>query len=193
MFCKQILWRNQSQVVATCVSQVLQMVLFLCNLTLLILGGSLVTSFFSPWAKIWPGCARDWAFVSALRCCALLLFALSFAGMHCLFFFVFLWESKWKMPVWVTFLSGLVFVILWDTCTWLVVAHRHARTSSHSAERLNLRLSGKGLFHKSMFPVTCACSMCFSALPSAFACAFAPAFALHSCRTVSKTFTNASQ
>ena len=30
-----------------------------------------------------------------------------------------------------------------DTCTWLIVAHRHARTSSHPAERLNLCLSGK--------------------------------------------------
>ena len=46
-----------------------------------------------------------------------------------------------------------------DTCTWLIVAHRHARTSSHSAERLNLCLSGKELssmFHLSLFPVTCA-------------------------------------
>ena len=45
-----------------------------------------------------------------------------------------------------------------DTCTWLIVAHRHARTSSHSAERLNLCLSGKELssmFHLSLFPVTC--------------------------------------
>ena len=32
-----------------------------------------------------------------------------------------------------------------DTCTWLFVAHRHARTSGHSAERLNLCLSGKEL------------------------------------------------
>ena len=31
------------------------------------------------------------------------------------------------------------------TCTWLIVAHRHARTSSHPAERLNLCLSGKEL------------------------------------------------
>ena len=30
-----------------------------------------------------------------------------------------------------------------NTCTWLIVAHRHTRTSSHSAERLNLCLSGK--------------------------------------------------
>ena len=37
-----------------------------------------------------------------------------------------------------------------------VVAHRHARTSSHSAERLNPCLSGKEFFHTSMFPVTCA-------------------------------------
>ena len=29
------------------------------------------------------------------------------------------------------------------TCTWLIVAHRHTRTSSHSAERLTLCLSGK--------------------------------------------------
>ena len=49
-----------------------------------------------------------------------------------------------------------------DTCTWLIVAHRHARTSSHSAERLNLCLSGKELrmlssmFHLSLFLVTCA-------------------------------------
>ena len=49
-----------------------------------------------------------------------------------------------------------------DTCTWLIVAHRHARTSSHSAERLNLCLIGKELrmlssmFHLSLFPVTCA-------------------------------------
>ena len=40
---------------------------------------------------------------------------------------------------------------LLDTCTWLIVAHRHARTSSPSAERLNLCLSGK----KSCF--TCPC------------------------------------
>ena len=32
-----------------------------------------------------------------------------------------------------------------DTCRWLIVVHRHARTSSHSAERLNLCLSGKEL------------------------------------------------
>ena len=50
-----------------------------------------------------------------------------------------------------------------DTCTWLVVAHRHARTSSPSAERLNLCLSGKELLRMlhmssflSVFPVTCA-------------------------------------
>ena len=44
-----------------------------------------------------------------------------------------------------------------DTCTWLIVAHRHALTSDHSAERLNLCLSGKELssmFHLSLFPVT---------------------------------------
>ena len=43
-----------------------------------------------------------------------------------------------------------------DTCTWLIVAHRHARTSSHSAERLNQCLSGKELFRLSLFPVICA-------------------------------------
>ena len=46
-----------------------------------------------------------------------------------------------------------------DICTWLIVAHQHARTSSHSAETLNLCLSGKELssmFHLSLFPVTCA-------------------------------------
>ena len=53
-----------------------------------------------------------------------------------------------------------------DTCTWLIVAHRHARTSSHSAERLNLCLSGKELLrmlhmslHLSVFPVICALSL----------------------------------
>ena len=39
---------------------------------------------------------------------------------------------------------------------FMVVAHRHARTSSYSAERLNPCLSGKELFHTSMFLVTCA-------------------------------------
>ena len=46
-----------------------------------------------------------------------------------------------------------------DTCTWLIVAHRYARTSSHSAERLNLCPSGKELssmFHLSLFLVICA-------------------------------------
>ena len=45
-----------------------------------------------------------------------------------------------------------------DTCTRLIVAHRHARTSCHSAERLNLCLCGKefsAMFHLSLFPVTC--------------------------------------
>ena len=49
-----------------------------------------------------------------------------------------------------------------DTCTWLIVAHRHACTSSHSAERLNLCLSEKELFHMSMFPVTCALRLKFA-------------------------------
>ena len=45
---------------------------------------------------------------------------------------------------------------------YMVVAHRHARTSCNSAERLNPCLSGKDLFHMSMFLVTCACSyLCY--------------------------------
>ena len=49
-----------------------------------------------------------------------------------------------------------------DICTLLIVAHRHARTSSHAAERLNLCLIGKELssmFYLSLFPVTCAISI----------------------------------
>ena len=41
-----------------------------------------------------------------------------------------------------------------DTCTLLIVAHRHARTSSHSAERLNLCLSGKRVI---IHVFTCPC------------------------------------
>ena len=49
-----------------------------------------------------------------------------------------------------------------DTCTRLIVAHRHARTSRHSAERLNLCPSGEELSsmsHLSLFRVPCACSL----------------------------------
>ena len=36
-------------------------------------------------------------------------------------------------------MSGSLHLV--ETCTWLIVAHRHARTSSHSDERLNESVS----------------------------------------------------
>ena len=65
------------------------------------------------------------------------------------------------------FEGGLGFRHLVDTCTSLIVAHRQARTSSHSAERLNLCLSGK-VAHVGIHvsPVRVSRHLCMVAEPS---------------------------
>ena len=70
-----------------------------------------------------------------------------------------------------------------DTCTWLVVAHRHARTTSHSAERLNLCLSGKRVSHVVIHVSTVFVSghLCISKLFLLFLNTVAPFFVKTNC------------